>query len=488
MVNRAVAALGVMVVLLAGACEADVPPGQAGISEPAERSGRPNIVLFLTDDQTLAEMAVMPQTRELIGQEGVTFTRAMAQYPLCCPSRASLLTGQLPHNHGVMGNEPPWGGYGDFRTDNTLPMWLQDAGYRTALVGKLMNGYPVAGEETHVDPGWDDWYLPVIGAYHYTHFTANQNGTLVRYTDTYQTDWQADVMSQLVTEYAADDAPFFIHGSFIAPHYGGPIEPDDPPGVKTPAVAEKYRDTVTEPMPDKASIPEPDLSDKNHWWFGDRSAQRQDISGMDEVWRQRRESLKSVDDAVAQVITTLRQTGEYDDTLLVFASDNGYLMGEHGLTNQKIFGYEESIRVPLLMAGPGIPAGIVRDQLVSLVDLPATWLELAGAEPGLPQDGLPLQDFIEDPTYRSDRVLLLEAGGWPLEDEDRMYLGLRTSDDRVVIRYWNDHVETYDLAEDPFQLDGTTPPEDAAWQAEMLELIDELADCVGAEECNPALE
>ena len=491
--TRLLACLLMAVLLVAAGCERGTGRGAAPVktlstgesSSPRDITkvpgdDRPNIVFFLTDDQSLEEMSVMPQTRRLIGDTGATFSHAVAQYPLCCPTRASLMTGQMAHNHGVLGNEPPWGGYTFFDPKHTVPSWLQGAGYRTAIVGKWFNGYPVAGKETHVDPGWDDWYVPTIGAYNYRQFQVNENGSIVRHRQ-YQTEWQADTMSTLAEKYSDEDVPFFIYGAFLAPHYGGPEEPDDPQRTQTPSVADKYRDTVDDTIPDKPNRPEADMSDKNRWWFQGRKAQPD--YKLNAIYQQRRESLKSVDDAVTQVVSKLRDLGELDNTLLVFASDNGYFIGEHGLVNQKIFGYEESIRVPLLMSGPGIPAGIRRDQLVSLVDLPRTFLELAGVKPGLTQDGLSLMPFVDDPSYRSGRHLLLESGGWPRPEEDRMYTGIRGPNGEVLLRYWNGHTETYDVTTDPYQLDGRTSRAERAWRGRLLRMLDDLEDCVG-EDCS----
>lgn len=475
------------VVLVLAACTdgeapALTPEQTTSAAGRPDGSGReqPNVVLFVTDDQTLDELAVMAQTRRLIGEAGTTFGQAIAQYPLCCPSRATLLTGQLAHNHGVLGNEEPWGGYGHFDEAETLPLWLQDAGYRTAMVGKYLNGYPDPADPdgaTHVPEGWTDWYVPVVGPYQYRSFTVNENGALAPRKQ-YQSAWTADTVTSLVREYADGDAPFFVWSGFLAPHVGGPQEPDDPTGegrIGTPAVEDRYRNTVTGGLPPKPSRDETDLDDKPGW-LDERSAL--DPAAMDELYRQRRESLKSVDDAIAQVVGALAATGELEDTVLVFTSDNGTMLGEHGF-NQKIYGYEESIRVPLLMAGPGIARGAVRDQLVSLTDLPATILDLAGAKPGLPQDGVSLVDASNDPDHLAERRLLLEAGGWPNEDQDRLYTGIRTSDGRVLLRYFDGWVETYDLADDPFQLDGTTSGRERRWRADLLAELDRLETCAG---------
>ncbi|NYJ01860.1 arylsulfatase A-like enzyme [Nocardioides thalensis] len=488
---RALLAVAISLVVLGlAACTDGEAPALTPDSSESATGGRPggtpreqpNVVLFVTDDQTLDELAVMPRTRRLIGDAGTTFRQAIAQYPLCCPSRATLLTGQVAHNHGVLGNEEPWGGYGHFDETETLPLWLQDAGYRTAMVGKYLNGYPDPADQdgaTHVPDGWTDWYVPVVGPYQYRSFTVNENGTLVPRRQ-YQSTWTAETVSSLVREYAEGEAPFFVWSGFLAPHVGGPVEADDPTGegrVGTPAVEDRYRDTVAGGLPPKPSRHEADLSDKPSW-LEERSAL--DPAAMNELFRQRRESLRSVDDAIARVVDTLAAVGELDDTVLVFTSDNGTMLGEHGF-NQKIYGYEESIRVPLLMAGPGIARGAVRDQLVSLTDLPATILDLARAKPGLPQDGVSLVDATNDHDHLADRHLLLEAGGWPNEDQQRLYTGIRTSDGRVLLRYFDGWVETYDLADDPFQLDGTTSEAERPWREELLAELDRLETCAGKE-------
>lgn len=485
---RALLAVAMLALALAGCTDGDAPALPPDASDAVTDGGgpgpdeQPNVVLFVTDDQTLEELAVMPRTRRLVGSEGTTFSQAIAQYPLCCPARATLLTGQLAHNHGVLGNEEPWGGYRHFDESQTLPLWLQAAGYRTAMVGKYLNGYPDPDDPdgaTHVPAGWTDWRVPTVGAYHYRSFTVNADGTLVR-RQQYQSAWTADTVSALVREYAEDDAPFFVWSGFLAPHVGGPREPDDPVGegaVGTPAVEDRYRDTEPGGLPPKPSRAEGDLSDKPGWLEERPSL---DAAAMDELYRQRRESLRSVDDAVARVVRALAAAGELDDTVLVVTSDNGAMLGEHGF-NQKIYGYEESIRVPLLMSGPGIARGVVRDQLVSLTDLPATILDLADAEPGLPPDGVSLLPASRDAGHLAERHLLLEAGGWPNVGEERLYTGIRTSDGRVLLRYFDGWVETYDLAEDPFQLDGRTSPAERAWRRDLLAQLDRLETCAGRE-------
>lgn len=218
---------------------------------PAQSPGskRPNIVLLMTDDEALDDMWVMPKTRQLIGSGGATFDRAFSNYPLCCPARATVLTGQYAHNHGVMGNEAPWGGYTKYVDErDSLPVWLHAAGYRTAMLGKYLTGYPLKGHDTYVPPGWDDWRVPVDGTYNYEYRTVNVNGRLRKYHE-YQAGYLADQADEVISQ-QAPGKPFFLWASFLAPHAGDPLDPDDTPvmGVQkrqTPYVEPRYRGSLS---------------------------------------------------------------------------------------------------------------------------------------------------------------------------------------------------------------------------------------------------
>ncbi len=462
-----------------------VDQGSAARAQPVgvptpERITRPNVVLLVTDDQVPSELSAMPKTRRLIGDRGVTFGHAISQYPLCCPARGSLLTGQLPHNHGAMGNEPPWGAWGKFRQkNNTLPVWLQDAGYQTGIVGKYLNGYPDPSATRYVPKGWTDWVVPVSGALDYKNRTVNHNGRLER-DHRYQSNFVAHHVTDMIERYSARAAPFFVWGGFLAPHDGPPSDPVGtssrrPREFRSPYVQPKYRGTQRAVLPAKPNLFEKDRSDKVRMLRKKRPFTRRDIAFQAQ---QRKESLRSVDDAVARIVHTLERTGELDDTIIVFTSDNGFMLGEHGL-DQKIYGYEESITVPLLMAGPGVPVGERRSQLVGLADLAPTILDWTGATPGRRQDGVSLAPVLADPTAMQDRHLLLEAGGDPFPNVKRLYTGVRTSDDKVLLRWWNGWVETYDLTTDPYQLDGTTTPDERGWRRELLRELRTLQRCRG---------
>lgn len=419
---------------------------------------RPNIVLLMTDDMALGDLAVMPRTRRLIARQGVTFTQAVSSYPLCCPARATVLTGLQAHNHGVMGNDPPWGGYTRFRDEKqTIGVWLQRAGYTTTLLGKYLNGYPRPGRETFVPPGWDNWLVPVEGIYNYDHYTINQNGRLASYTE-YQSRYVADRTTTLIDHEARSTKPFFMWINFLAPHVGGPIEPDDPlahdpDGLQTPAVEDRYRNSLASThLPRDPSINERDVSDKDAFIRRLPIRPRRQLT---EFYQQRLESLRSVDDGVGRIMEELRRSGALRNTVVMFVSDNGNAIGQHRWV-KKVLGYEDSIRIPMLMRGPGLPAGTRVGQQVSLADLSATIVGLAGARPPHVLDGVDMRRMVGDPSYLAKRPMLLEAGGWPFPRQKRLYTGVRTADGLVYLRWFDGTKEVYDLRRDPYELDGRT--------------------------------
>lgn len=471
-----IAAVGVAVTLVASPQVAAAP--RTAAASDRER-GKPNIILFLTDDQSLADMEALHYVSRRIGRHGTTFTRSFSQYPLCCPARATLITGQYAHNHGVMGNEPPHGGFDRFRDRETLPVWLRRAGYNTVMLSKYLNGYDKGTR--YVPPGWTNWQAPVSDIYDYRNFTMNENGRLVRYHDYQTSHWQHRGAS-LIRRYAARRKPFFLWAGFLAPHAGTPIERDDPMakkrgGLPTPGVAREFRNALAGTrLPDKPSFMEPDMSDKP----GLRGRTHRPRREFREAHQQRLESLLSVDKAVRAMLKALDRTGEAERTVVIFTSDNGHLMGEHRRFSKTV-GYEESARVPFLVSGPGFSAGVARDQLVSLADIASTIAKAAGARTRLVQDGRPLQRLSADPRAGSDRAILLEAGPAGRTHGRRLYTGIRTPDDRVLLRWWSGATELYNLSEDPFQLDGTIGTGETREEHDLLSArLDELQDCAGA--------
>ena len=409
---------------------------------------RPNVVVVMTDDQTQESIRVMNRTKALIGNPGTTFTNSVATFPLCCPSRATYLSGQYAHNHRVLNNVPPFGGFTRFDQANALGAWLQGAGYRTMHVGRTLNGYGTDTPDiTAVPPGWNDWLVPLEPTvYNYERWRMNENGQILelpgldRPTE-FQTDYLGRRASELIERTAPTRQPFFLSLTFPAPHVG-----------KTSTAAPRHRGVFASlPVPRTPAFDEADVRDKPRI-IRRRSrltlAQAGLVHG---AYRQQLESLLSVDEAVAQVVGTLQRTGVLNNTLVIFTSDNGLMYGEHRIRSAKVFPYEESIRVPLMMRGPGVPAGLRYGKQAGNIDLAPTILDAADAFSGRPQDGVSLLDLAADPSRRSGRELVIENGrGLKTQSQ---YRGLR-NDRYVYIRHdKTGERELYDVRRDRHQLD-----------------------------------
>jgi len=248
-----------------------VPAGGAAVASPgaaAPAAVRPNVVVIMTDDQDVASLSVMPRTRQLLAANGTTFANNVVSYPLCCPSRATYLTGQYPHNHGVVGNSPPDGGYAKLRGDETVPVWLSRAGYRTTHIGKYLNGYG-AQNPREIPPGWQEWHGMVDPTtYRMWGYTINNNGTPRTYGQQDVEDpalYQTDVLSAFATNYvdrmAPADEPFLLSFAPLAPH--SEIGWASTNGNRNPRPAPRHRGTfATTPLPRPPSFDEADVSDK----------------------------------------------------------------------------------------------------------------------------------------------------------------------------------------------------------------------------------
>lgn len=454
------------VLLIAGALALggpSTPRSPAGAAAPADP---PNVVVVMTDDQSLPTVDVMRSVERELAGEGTTFENAFATYPLCCPSRASFLTGQYAHNHGVMDNHAPHGGYQAFDDSGTLPVSLGRAGYRTAYMGKYLNGYrPNTRRELgDIPPGWDQWFAAISNPYFGGSF--NANGRLREYGHrTYQTDLLAKRGAGFVRQSANDDVPFFLTLAVKAPHVetarGGTVE-----AMPAPRHRGSFHGV---PLPRSPAFNERDVSDKPSFVPAARFG-RQQRSQIAQKYRGQLESVLAVDDAVATIVDELRAVDELDDTLIVFTSDNGLLLGEHRLDGKTQL-YDESARVPLIMRGPGMPEGATREQIVGNADLPATILELAGATPDRVLDGESLLPLAHDPELGAEGEILLE---------NRKATALRTPR-YMYAEHRGGERELYDMVEDPHQLESRhDDPELAEVREQLAARLAELRDCVGA--------
>jgi N-acetylglucosamine-6-sulfatase len=399
-------------------------------------AAQPNIVLIVTDDQRWDTLGYMPTVQsELVGR-GVTFQNAFVTNPLCCPSRASVLTGAYSHTNGVYTNGEPLGGFSKFRDESTVATWLDDAGYETALIGKYLNGY----SGSYVPPGWDRWVAftpgqtasrPAPGYYTYGYNIDGEDFPYVEQT-TYSTDF---IAQEAVSFLQAAQRPFFLYFAPFAPH-----SPATPARRHESAFSELGRWRPP-------SYNESDISDKPPWVRAKTRLDATQRAKRDAFRIRQLQSLLAVDEAVGSILQALSESGDLANTLIVFMSDNGYLWGEHRLSG-KIYPYEESIRVPFVVRYDALVGTARTDTRPVLgIDVAPTFAALAGVTAPNRDGGsiLPLLAADEGATWRS-RFLVESLGSRPPP-----YCALRTLR-HLFVTYSTGDRELYDLVVDPYEL------------------------------------
>lgn len=433
------------------------------------KSEQPNIVLILLDD--LDDTATpfweaMPVTKKLIKERGMTFTNSFSPNPLCCPARASLLTGKYSHNTGVYNNDGREGGWQKFykfgNEEKTIGVYLQHGGYKTSHIGKYLNG--LEDDPTHVPAGWDMWYSGV-GRAIYTgyNYEVNDKGKIVTYGNKPK-DYFTDVINKKAVEFIQnteieDEKPFFLSLAPTAPHY--PL---------LPAVRHRNHPFRNATLSEVLNFNEADLSDKPEWLKESAITRSLFLNTVNWDYRNRMGSLYAVDEMVASVISILYENGELDNTYLIFTSDNGYNNGSHRLI-QKMAPYEESQRVPLVISGPGITKS-TDERFALTIDLAPTILALAGLEIPSDMDGVSLAPLFFKKnihTWRKDYIAQHKIGGlatefngypWLLDLVTKYidvpsYTALRTKEYMYI--EWEVYdgkkaYELYDIKKDPYQL------------------------------------
>lgn len=461
---------------------------------------QPNVVLIMTDDQPLRTVLpeAMPRLHEKLMGRGTTFSDYVATTPLCCPSRASLLTGQYGHNNGVLRNFYP-----DLKQKgNVLPAWLQRAGYNTAHVGKYLNGFEEdKGGPAAVAPGWDLWFTQLERRRYYN-WKASQNGKLRHYGSA-NSDHATKVMTSFATRWtkrlARQRDPFYMQLDYYAPHTstgrdgrcaGAPVpEPKD----------ERRFDGY--PLPRPPNFNEEDVSDKPAFIQDRPQLDEAEIESIARRYRCTLESLYGVDRGIGKVYRAVKAAGELNRTVFVFSSDNGYFYGEHRIPKGKPQPYEENIHMPLTILVPRAfrdGAGRVPGSAASTanIDLAPTILELARAEPCRTRSNCRTMDG------RSLMPLIEGRGGFPdtrpigLEIGECTYRGVRDGG-QVYFEYANpstdgcvaDSIEHYDLRQDPYQLEnlaaGDPGSAEEAEQARLNRLTSKLRDCSGIPRRDP---
>jgi N-acetylglucosamine-6-sulfatase len=493
--------------------EALITPQPPELTEKPQK--HPNVMVIEADDMRWDDLRWMPNVRQLLQRKGLSFENSFAPYPLCCPSRASFLTGRYAHNHHVYSHVDPFG-FTSFRDQRTIATVLQKAGYRTGLVGKYLNGYgeqPIHGTAesslNYVPPGWTQWLAGSDhqwrsgdpfrgGTYDYFGLVQNVNGSIVGSPGRYSTDVLAQQARALVRRFGRHRDPWFIWWTPVAPHHGSPLEPDDPGTTRrtdgrattwvTPArpawVKGRFDSRITHGSgTPPAGSAEEDLSDKPRYLRRLPELTLDEREAEAEVTRQRAESLFVLDQQIGRTISELSHTGQLANTLVLFTSDNGYYLGEHRKRQGKINLHEPSLRVPLIVAGPGVPRGRRFDP-VSTVDLAPTLAAYAGVK--LPAaDGQALNGLITDGDQGWDRPVVTEGmmiggryatrhrlGPTPLNTR-----GLRLGRWKIT-RYSTGEVELYDLANDPLELRNLAQaPRYAGVLADLVDLYRRYSDC-----------
>ncbi len=483
------------------------PDAGPGTSPGAVAS--PNVVVFMVDDLDSASLQAalasprndLPRIRELASR-GVTFRNSYATTSLCSPSRASFLTGQYAHNHGVLTNKAPEGGVTVFKDGQTLATAMQARGYVTGHIGKYLNGYgkdkaasSPSDDERYVPPGWSDW-AATLGddTYRMYNYRINDNGIIVSYgagASDYQTDVLAARAEKFIAKAELEDArPFFLTVNPLAVH----VETSE---YELAGCRQRWRQSVRPaprhlktalpdgvgfPPGNKASFNEADMTDKPSLLQGVGDLNAADVGCVKRQYADRLGSLLAVDDMVGRVLDTLRSTGEIDNTVILFTSDNGFFFGEHRLTDKKL-AYEEAIRVPLMVTGPKWAGGRASDAAVLNIDLAPTIAALAGATMPFEVDGSSFVPLLEEPDLPGRSKILVEFLG--LEDGFKFQAVRTTAVDgeipnRKYVAWGDGAREYYDLAIDPSEVGSGHVALSEQVRKGWEEITAELAGCRGA--------
>jgi arylsulfatase A-like enzyme len=425
---------------------------------------KPNFVFVYTDDMRMDDLAYMPNTRNLIASQGMTFDNAYVPLASCCPSRASILRGQYVHNHKVWYSDVQSGGYQEWASQghesDNLATRLQAGGYSTGLFGKYMNGY---AKTTGKPPGWTDWFAH-NGGDGYFNYSVNDNGVDKNFGST-ASDYMMDVINtesqQFIQQSVTAGKPFFLYVSPKLPHL---------PSIPAPRHVNAFNG---EPAPRLPSYNEVDVSDKPPWIRSLPSISSTEAAAIQQRHENRVESLQSLDEAVEDIVNKLSATGQLSNTYIVFTSDNGWQHGEHRIPRNKQQPYEESSHMPLLIRGPGVATGS-SDKLVTFPDFMPTFLELAGIAQPSYIDGRSLVPLLNGTASSWRTAVLLE--GHDLGSPERDYFAIRTADGVKYIEYASGFKEYYDLSTDPHEMIST--PGSAS--ASLVDRLQRLKTCAAA--------
>jgi len=440
-----------------------------GKAQAQTDAAQPNIVFIVADDMRKDDMRYMPKTHSLLREQGMGFRNAFVSNAICCPSRATIMRGQYSHNTGVWSNSSTdspsttiggWQAYQENGNEaDTVATRMQDAGYRTGLFGKYLNGY----NTTEVPPGWDTWFAHVNGIDYYD-YQINDNGTIKHYEST-SADYETDVIANHAKTFIGTSAdagePFFAYVAPKAPHL---------PATPAPGDLHTYDGLKTRRPP---SFNEKDVTDNLSWIRQLPRLSDAKKAKIENQHERRAESLQAVDDLVAGVVGTLKDKGVLSSTYIFFTSDNGWHEGEHRIQQGKWRPYEEDIHMPLVVRGPGVAAGSTTYKLVLNTDYLPTFTDLAGEQSPPYVDGRSLRPVLDGSVTSWRSAMLLEAAA----NYSQAYRGIRTVTTNTITRrkyveYAGGARELYNLESDAYELankySATSPPTGLASRLKVL--------------------
>ncbi len=458
--------VGLKVLFVCGIVALLVAPLQAAEAQRATEDARPNVLFILTDDQSRLDAENMESLRSLVSSRGAKMSRAYATTPQCCPSRASFLTGKYTKNHGVLSNVKPyaWDAFRDSGGDkSTVATWLNDAGYRVGYAGKYMNNYggqQNATTTTYVPPGYDAWWGWQGGRRDYgREFKINANGEIKSYnaTNLHETDYLSDRAEGFVRNSEGRKAPWFFTLATNAPHT--PHE----------ALGRHAGEHAGDTMPLPPSYQEEDVSDKPAWV--ETAAERMPPEEHEGQWRNKMDDQEFIDDAIEDLTTALAETGQSDETYIIYAGDNG-CANYANRVYCKGAPYEPSIGIPMSIAGPGIEPQ-ENPALVGNIDVAPTIADWADASVPADVDGRSMAPILENPgaDWRSSLMVDFYSA--------HPYKGLLTSDGKRYFEYETGEREYYDLDEDPWQLQNSYNTLQPEQRDQLSRRLEALRNCSG---------
>ena len=425
------------------------------------RVDKPNIVFVLTDDLSDNLVPYMPHVLAM-EKAGTSFSNYTVTDSLCCPSRASIFSGNFPHDTHVFDNTKDHGGFQTFNArgeeNSTFATALQSVGYRTAMMGKYLNGYnpnqKLGGSKPYVPPGWSEWDVAGNG-YPEFNYSLNENHKIVKYGHS-PSDYLTDVISakgqSFIKASAKAKKPFLLELATFAPHepyVPAPQDADKFPNLKAPRGPNYNRQPTNAPS----------------WFKQVPVTLKGGLQSLDDKdFRLRVQDVQSVDRMIGNLEQTLAAAGVANNTILIFSSDNGFHLGEHGLAAGKKTAFDTDVRVPLVATGPGIPPNRVVPDLTENIDLAPTFATLGGATPSSSIDGHDFSALLYGDTVSDWRnaALVEHYGGEdspsdpdyspPAAGNPPTYNAIRTAT-YTYVEYDNGQREYYDRTTDPYEND-----------------------------------